>query len=119
MKRNIEPLVGMFFGHVVLETCLDSGISRPRVRPISEFDPSTRVEFSRKLREIFPIGTQYIATVKVCQKHLNGKPNGPPYLKSYDVAVIASSVSDEGLMAKVRSGSISGLAYDYIWKTRE
>jgi hypothetical protein len=119
MKRQVELNVGRFFGHVELETCIDPGVSRPRVRPVSEFELSTRVEFPRKLREIFPIGTRYLATVKVCQKHQNGKPTGPPYLKAYDVAVIASSVAEEGLMARVRLGSISGLAYQYVWKTRE
>jgi hypothetical protein len=40
-------------------------------------------------------------------------------LKAYDIALISSSVPDEGLIARVRNGSISGLAYDYIWKTKE
>lgn len=119
MNTNLELLVGSFFGHVELETCLEPGVSRPRVRPVSEFDSGTRVEISRKLREMFPIGTRFIATVKVCQKHQDGKPKGPPYLKAYDVSVIASSVPDEGLMAKVRSGSISGIAYEYVWKTKQ
>ncbi len=39
--------------------------------------------------------------------------------KAYDIALISSSVPDEGLIARVRNGSISGLAYDYIWKTKE
>ena len=67
---------------------------------------------------MFPIGTHFVATVKVCQKHENGKPKGPPYLKAYDIAVVAASVPDEGLMARVRNGSISGLAYEYVPKTR-
>lgn len=116
--NDTRTLVGRFFGGVVLETCRDNSISRPRVKPVSEFHPETRVEFPRKLREIFPIGTRFKATVKVCQKTLNGQDKGAPYLKAYDVAVIASSVPDEGLLARVRDGSISGLAYKYEWKTK-
>lgn len=116
---DLDKLVGRFFGHIELETCRDVSISRPRVRPNASFSPDTRVEFSRTLREMFPIGTRFMATVKVCQKHVDGKPHGPPYLKAYDVAVIAASVSDPGLMAKVRKGSISALAYDYVWTTKD
>lgn len=82
------------------------------------FPPDLRVEFPRKLREMFPIGTRFKATLKVCQKHIDGEPHGPPYLKAYDIAVIAASVRDEGLMAKIRAGSISGLTYDYVWRTK-
>ena len=109
---------GQFFGGVELETCLDASISRPRVKPVTVFPPDLRVEFPRKFRDMFPIGTRFQATVKVCRKHLDGEPNGPPYLKAYDIAVIASSVRDPGLMAKVRSGSIGGLSYDYVWTTK-
>jgi len=115
---EMENLVGRFFGNIEMETCLDQGVSRPRVRPVTFFPPDTRVEFLRALREMFPIGTRFIATVKVCQKHEGDRPKGPPYLKSYDVAVVASSVRDEGLMAKVRRGSISGISYEYAWKTK-
>lgn len=110
--------IGQFFGGIELETCTDLGVSRPRVKPIMVFPSDIRVEFPRKLREIFPIGTRFKATVKVCQKHVDGEPNGPPYLKAYDIAVIASTVRDPGLMAKVKSGSVSGLAYEYLWVTK-
>jgi hypothetical protein len=110
--------VGQFFGGIELETCTDPGVSRPRVRSITVFPPTIRVEFSRPLREMFPLGTRFMATVKVCQKTLGGKPNGPPYLKAYDIAVIAASVPDAGLMARVRKGSISGLSYEYHWVTK-
>lgn len=116
--EDLEQYVGRFFGNIDLETCLDSNVSRPRVRPLTVFPEETRVEFPRKLREMFPIGTRFIATVKVCQKHKDKKPHGPPYLKAYDIAVVAKSVPDEGLVAKVRSGSISGLAYEYVWTTQ-
>lgn len=116
--QELAHLVGRFFGNIELETCVDSNVSRPRVRPVTVFPPDTRVEFSRAYREMFPIGTRFVATVKVCQKHEDNQQKGPPYLKSYDVSVIASSVRDEGLMAKVRKGSISGLSYEYFWKTK-
>ncbi|GMG85241.1 hypothetical protein LNKW23_44580 [Paralimibaculum aggregatum] len=115
-----SSVVGQYFGDIVLETCTDPGISRPRVKPVKVFPPSTRVEFPRKLREMFPIGTRFRATVKVCQKHdAEGKPNGPAYLRAYDIATIAASVPDEGLMAKVRAGSISGISYEYSWRTKD
>lgn len=116
---DVELAVGEFFGAVELETCRDLGLSRPRVRPVSEFPGDIRVEFPRTLREMFPIGTRYLATVKVCQKTADGKPKGPPYLRAYDIAVIAASVPDEGLIARVRMGSISGLAYEYRWTTKK
>ncbi len=114
-----EDQIGRFFDCVELETCRDPTVSRPRVRPLDKFNPDLRVEFPRHLRDLFPIGTRYLATVKVCQKTESGKPKGPPYLRAYDIALISSSVPDEGLVARVRNGSISGLAYDYIWKTKE
>jgi len=116
---GLELLVGRFFGHIELEICRDADVSRPRVRPTSSFSPNSRVEFPRALREMFPISTHFMATVKVCQKTIDGNLNGAPYLKAYDIAVIAASVSDQGLMARVRIGSVSGLAYEYIWKTKE
>lgn len=115
---DLEMLIGRFFGHIELETCRDADVSRPRVRPTGSFSPDVRVEFPRTLHGMFPIGTRFMATVKVCQKTLDGRPHGPPYLKAYDVAVIAASVSDQGLMATIRKGSISGLAYDYVWATK-
>ncbi len=116
--EDLKMLVGRFFGGVVLETCRDGSVSRPRVKPVAEFSPETRVEFPRKLRETFPIGTRFKATVKVCQKTSNGQDKGPPYLKAYDVSVIASTVPDQRLLAQVRAGSISGLSYEYFWKTK-
>lgn len=114
---DLEMLIGRFFGHVELKTCRDADVSRPRVRPTGFFSQDVRVEFPRHLRELFPIGTRFMATVKVCQKTLDGRPHGSPYLKAYDVAVLAASVPDQGLMAQIRKGSISGLAYDYVWTT--
>lgn len=114
-----EDQIGRFVDQVELETCRDQDVSRPRVRPVSKFSPDTRVEFPRHLREMFPIGTRYFATVKVCQKTKNDEPYGPPYLRAYDIALIRDSAPDEGLIAKVRAGSISELAYEYVWQTKE
>jgi hypothetical protein len=114
-----EDQIGSFIDQVELETCRDQDVSRPRVSPVSKFSPDIRVEFPRYIREMFPIGTRFMATVKVCQKTKNGKLHGPPYLKAYDIALIRDSVPDEGLIARVRAGSISGLAYEYVWQTKE
>ena len=116
-KAEIDGLVGEYVQGIILETCTDlqKGISRPRVRPKSMFPTDMRVEFPRKLRELFPIGTEYKATVKVCQKHnADGSPKGEPYLRASDISLIPESVKDEGLIAKVRRGSISGLSYRYV-----
>lgn len=115
---DIASLVGRFFGHIELETCRDPTVSRPRVRPVRSFSENIRVEFPRELREAFPIGTRFLATIKVCQKNIKGEPHGPPYLRAYDIAVIPASVADVGLMAEVRRGSISGLAYQYVFRTK-
>lgn len=116
---SLENQVGLFFENVELETCRDEHVSRPRVRPRNQFHQNMRVEFPRKLREMFPIGTRFVATVKVCQKTEDGRAKGPPYLRAYDIAVVAQSVPDFGLIAKVKKGSISGLSYEYTPKGRD
>jgi len=108
--------IGEYVKEVKLEIIKEEkkGISRPRVRPVDSFDASIRVEFPRKIREQFPIGTQYLATVKVCQKHnADGTPRGAPYLRASNIELIPKSVPDTGLVAKVKACSISGLAYRY------
>lgn len=113
---ELDNHIGESFKGVKLETCRDQSVTRPRVRTVENFDVDTRVEFPRKLRELFPIGTQYLATVKVCQKHnKDGSKKGQPYLRASDIALIPESVPDKGLVAKVQEGSISGLAYKYVW----
>lgn len=117
--ESLEDVVGKYFSSVELELFREeNSVSRPRVRPTIVFPPSVRVEFPRDLREKFPIGTRFIATVKVCQKHQNGEANGAPYLKAYDIAIVVESIADEGLIATVKQGSVSGLAYEYIWITK-
>lgn len=113
---SIDNLVGQSVKGITLETCRDKKVTRPRVRPTEQFPEDMRVEFPRKLRELFPIGTQYKATVKICQKHnADGSKKGDPYLRATDIALIPESVPDEGLVAQVKKGSISGLAYKYVW----
>jgi len=114
---ELSDNIGKYFKGVTLETCCEPGISRPRVKPVDHFLESARVEFPRKLRELFPIGTQYMATVKVCQKHnADGSLKGEPYLRASNIGLIPESVPDEGLIAQVKAGSISGLAYEYHWE---
>lgn len=116
-----RPLIeGNVHEDIMLETCCDDGVTRPRVRPISHFPADVRVEFPRALREEYPIGTRFRATVKVCQKHSshNGEPKGPPYLVASNIGVIVQSIPDPGLRAKLQLGSISGRAYYYIWEDR-
>jgi len=84
---------GDYFSGVLLETCKDAGISRPRVRPISVFPTDIRVEFPRKLREEHPVGTRFRALVKVAQKtdKKTGQLRGNPYL----VATVSSITPED------------------------
>jgi hypothetical protein len=111
-----EPIVGEFADGVLLELVKDHGISRPRMRPISEFPEDMRVEVSRQLRETFPLGTQFETQVKVCQKHHGSKPHGPPYLKVYEIGVVVSSINDKGLVAKLDPSGADGRKYYYIYE---
>ena len=114
---KLSENIGKHVHSVTLETCRDPGITRPRVQPVDHFLETTRVEFPRKLRELFPIGTKYMATVKICQKHnADGSKKGEPYLRATNIGLITESVPDEGLIAQVKAGSISGLAYEYHWE---
>ena len=109
-KSKIKKLIEGSVNHdVMLETCLDAGISRQRVRPASDFPPEIRVEFPRSLRSEYPFEARFRATVKVCQKHWlhNGQPKGKPYLRASDIYVH---------VAIPRPGSKSGRAYDHIWE---
>lgn len=79
-KMNHQLIIGDKFDDVILETFIGKGSSRPRVRPVENFDLDIRVEFPTKLREENPLGTRFKANVKVSQKTRDGKPFGPPYL---------------------------------------
>lgn len=115
--NGIRLMEGNVYDNVMLETCRDQDVSRPRVRPVSHFAPDVRVEFPRALREQFPIGTRFRARVRVAQKHWNhnGRPKGPPYLVASQIGVIVASIPDPGLRAEIKPGSTSGRAYTYIW----
>ena len=84
-KINIFK-IGDRFKEILLETI--SGKNRPRVRPLDYFDKNMRVEFPRHLRVNSPIGTRFIADVKVAQKTKNGMPFGKPYLVATDSTII-------------------------------
>lgn len=79
-KTNHQLIIGDKFDDVVMETIIGKGSSRPRVRPVENFDPDIRVEFPTKLREENPLGTRFKANVRVSQKTREGKPVGQPYL---------------------------------------
>ena len=114
-----NPLIeGAVYDGVMLETCRDEKVSRPRVRPVSHFPPGVRVEFPRSLREELPIGTRFRASVKVSQKHWehDGSPKGPLYLVASNIGVIVQSIPDPGLRAHLKAGSVSGRSYYYIWE---
>ena len=118
MNEEIVPVLGSEHDRVILETCRDLNVTRPRVRCVSHFSPDLRVEFPRDLREKYPIGTQFLATVRVCQKHRNddGSPNGPPYLRATNIGLIVRSIPDAGLRAKINPDSVSGRSYYYVWE---
>jgi|SRR5215831_521635 len=108
--------LGKSFPGVTVELILDDDVTRPRVRPVDTFPKTLRVEFPRALREK-PIGTRFIATVKVCQKHLaNGAPKGDPYLRASDIQTIESSIPKRGLRAKQKPGTTSGRSFVYAWE---
>ena len=113
-----ELMIGQFHSDVVLELVKDHGISRPRMRPVDYpcFPELMRVEVSRQLRELFPLGTRFKSMVKVCQKHHGDKPHGPPYLKVYQIGVIVSSIKDQGLVAKLDPSGTDGRKYFYIYE---
>lgn len=101
---------------VLLETYKDGRVSRPRVSPVRDFPPDTKVEFPRDLREEFPIGTKFYADVVVAQKHnKDGSPKGGPYLVASNIGVVVSSIPNVGMRAKLKPGSTSGRSYHYVW----
>lgn len=111
------PIPGEYVDGVVVELIsgIDAGITRPRLRPVTEFSPTLRVEFPRSERERFPVGTQFRLRLKVCQKHQGLKPKGPPYLRACEgtIQVIASSISDPGWYAVQNPHYFEGRAYRY------
>jgi 5-methylcytosine-specific restriction endonuclease McrA len=106
------------FEGVLLETCLDKGISRPRVRPFksSVFPEDIRVEFPRNLREENPIGTRFIADLKVLQKTNKGTGGliGAPYLRVNTKTIqIDTSFIPESQVIAIRQNTKSDRVYTY------
>ena len=112
----LDFVIGNFYSDVLLELIRDCGVSRPRMKPVNQFPADFRVEVSRQLRENFPIGTKFESRVKICQKHVNGKPNGPPYLRVYDIGVIVSSIKEKGIVAKLDPTGVDGRKYYYKYE---
>jgi 5-methylcytosine-specific restriction endonuclease McrA len=119
--ETIEPDEGDFFEGVLLETCRDHSVSRPRVRPIEPLPGWLRVEFPRHLREQNPIGTRFRADVHVRRKHhADWRPNGDVYLRAENQSIVRVEQPDvdDLLFARQKRGTISGRAYEYFWIRR-
>ena len=114
--EDLGMIVGEYRDDVILELTKDPGISRPRMKAVSDFSSTTRVEVSRKLREMFPLGTQFRARVKVCQKHnSDGSCKGDPYLRvSDDIGVLIHTIEDSGLVARLDPSGADGRKYYYV-----
>ena len=119
MKLNQDFKLGDYFSGVLLETFQEKNISRPRVRPVGFFDDDFRVEFPRGLREDNPIGTQFRALVKVCQKtnKKTGKAIGDPYLVATDKSI--ALVKDYSPINQIYAIPISDRLYKYVSETPE
>lgn len=109
-------IIGEYRDDVTLELVKDPGISRPRMMPVGDFPSTTRVEVSRRLREMFPLGTQFKARVKVCQKHArDGSPIGNPYLRVCDdIGVLEETIKNPGLVARLDPGGSDSRKYYYL-----
>jgi hypothetical protein len=63
-----------------------------RVKPITHAYQNTRVEFPSQLRRILPVGTRFVITAKVCQKHnKDGSKRGNIYFQASDIKIVQSS----------------------------
>lgn len=115
--EDIDPEEGEFFEGILLETCRDGRVTRPRVRPVEALPGWLRVEFPRDLREENPIGTRFRADVHVRRKHYpDGTPNGDVYLRAENHSIVRVELPDtnELLFARQKRGTISGRSYEYI-----
>lgn len=106
---------GDIFEGVLVETCKEDGISRPRVRPIDIFNDNIRVEFPVHLREENPLGTRFRVNVKVAQKTKNGCPFGQPYLvgNNHTIEKVESFVPSTVVMP-IKLNTASDRSYRYI-----
>jgi hypothetical protein len=85
VKYDLDNNIGKYYDNVILETFYDEsaiGGSRIRVKPLNCFNENTRVSFPKLLREKNKLGSQFLASVKLCQNisTKTGLPNGKPYL---------------------------------------
>lgn len=113
----VDPEEGDFFEGVLLETCRDGRVTRPRVRPVEVLPQWLRVEFPRDIREKNPIGTRFRADVHVRRKHHDdGRPNGDVYLRAENSSIVRVKEpdTDELIFARQKHGTISGRSYEYI-----
>lgn len=110
--------IGEIIEGTLLETCKDEGISRPRVRVLWDTIPTEwRVEFPRKIREEYTIGSRFRADLKICQKHnKDGSTNGQPYLRAdtKSIKYIKDFIPSITIKAVSRKGSADGRLYDYL-----
>ena len=110
--------IGETIQGTLLETCKDEGISRPRVRVLWDQIPiDWRVEFPRKIREEYIIGSRFRADLKVCQKHnKDGAVKGQPYLRAdtKTIKYIKEYTPPTTIKAIPRKGSVDGRLYDYL-----
>ena len=105
------------FELITLETCKESGISRPQVKPLSYFPREMKVEFPKGLREEHPIGTRFRANVKVCQKHnSDGSVKGVEYLRAdkKTIVLVKDFKPSQLIYALLKPDSKSGRVYDYV-----
>ncbi len=110
--------IGETIQGMLLETCRDDGISRPRVRVLWDQIPSDwRVEFPRKIREEYNLGSRFRADIKVCQKHnKDGTTKGQRYLRADTKSInhIKDFIPSTTVKAVSRKGSADGRTYDYL-----
>lgn len=111
---NNRLVIGDRFEGVLLETI--KGSSRPRVRPLEYFDKNIKVKFPRDLRAENPIGTRFRADVKVCQKTIDGEPNGNPYLDSTTSSIVKLNYTPKKIIKAIKLNTASDRAYKYIEK---
>ena len=93
---------------IIVETCKDKWISRPRVKPLDW--PDININFPRELREKYPIWTRFEVDVKVCKK-----PNQSLYLYSYreTIKVVEWYKPRKRIFAE-KQNTISDRVYRYI-----
>jgi len=115
-----EMMIGEYRDDVLLELIRDVGKSRPRMKPLSDFPDGCRVEGSTAVKSSFPLGTHFVARVKVCQKHKpDGSCIGNPYLRiSSEIGVLVKTIPDPGLVARLDPTGVSGRKYYYVRESK-